>query len=233
MKKILMFTFTGSILFSACNSDDKGSQASATDTVSEAETTSVAGATMGMDTSINSSMPFTAAMNKMMQDMHSMKMTEDPDHDYAMMMKSHHMGAIEMSNIELSRGANAELKQVAQKIIDDSQKDIQDLDSFLNTHQANSKSDYAKRTMEKMMSGSSQMNMGQSSDIDQQFASMMAMHHQHGIDMSKDYLKDSKEAEIKKVANRVIKTNSADLTKLKKYKGSGTRDTSMTGHAGS
>jgi uncharacterized protein (DUF305 family) len=171
-----------------------------------------------------------------------MKMTEDPDHDFAMMMRAHHQGAIEMSNIELSKGANAEMKQVAQKIIDDSQKDIRDLDSFLNAHQPDSKSDFAKRAMDQMMSGSSQMNMEHSGDIDQQFATMMAMHHQHGIDMSKDYLKSGKEADVKKVANRVIKANSEDLTKLNKWKGTGTsgtskstasgQDTSMSGHTG-
>ena len=241
MKKVLFFSLSLYILLSACNSDDTGSQTSGTDTVSQAETASVSGSmAMGMDTSMSSSMPFTAVMNKMMQDMHSMKMTEDPDHDFAMMMKHHHQGAIEMSNIELSRGANAEVKQVAQKIIDDSQKDIKDFDLFLNAHQPDSKSDFAKRIMNEMMSGSSQMNMGQGGDIDQQFATMMAMHHQHGIDMSKDYLKSAKEAETKKVANRVIQTNSEDLKKLNKWKGASTsnapnskmndHDTSMSGH---
>jgi uncharacterized protein (DUF305 family) len=229
MKKNVLFALAGSLLFSACNSGDSGSEATGSDTIAQSDTAM----STGMDTSMNSSMPFMAVMDKMMQDMHSLKMTEDPDHDFAMMMKHHHQGAIEMSNTELSRGTNAEVKQVAQKIIDDSQKDIKDLDSFLNAHQPDSKSDYAKRTMDKMMSHSSEMKMGHSGDIDQQFASMMAMHHQHGIDMSKDYLKSGKEAEVKKVANRAIKTNSEDLKKLNKWKGTSTSDTAkskMSGH---
>lgn len=228
MIRILIFFCASSILFSACNSGDTGSEASGTDTVAQTDTAM----SMGMDTSMSGSMPFKAVMDKMMQDMHSMQMTEDADNDFAMMMKHHHQGAIEMSNIELSRGANAEVKQVAQKIIDDSQKDINDLDSFLKTHQPDSKSDYAKRTMDKMMGGSSQMNMGGSGDIDQQFATMMAMHHQHGIDMSKDYLKTGKEAQTKKVANRVVKTNSEDLKKLNKWKSASATDTSKSSHTG-
>jgi uncharacterized protein (DUF305 family) len=237
MKKIALFVLTSSLLFSACNSGDSGSETSATDTVAQSDTAM----STGMDTSMSSSMPFMAVMNKMMQDMHSIKMTEDPDHDFAMMMKHHHQGGIEISNIELSRGTNSEAKQVAQKIIDDSQKDIRDLDSFLNSHQPVSKSDFAKKTMDKMMSHSSQMNMTHGGDIDQQFAMMMTMHHQHGIDMSKDYLKSAKEAATKKVANRVIKTNTEDIKKLSKWQGiniSDTskskmshQDTSMSGHS--
>lgn len=167
---------------------------------------------------------FKEVMDKMMQDMHSMKMTNDPDHDFAMMMKSHHQGAIEMANIELSKGANAELKQVAQKIIDDSQKDINDLNAFLGSHQPSKNSEFAKKQMDKMMK-SMDMNMDHGGDIDKEFAMMMTMHHQHGIDMARDYLKVGTAAETKKVANNTIKANSEDIKKLKAHGGS-------AGHSG-
>ena len=76
------------------------------------------------NTSSATSASFKESMDKMMKDMHSMQMSGDPDHDFAMMMKTHHQGAIDMANIELSKGTNAELKQVAQKTIDDSQKTL-------------------------------------------------------------------------------------------------------------
>jgi uncharacterized protein (DUF305 family) len=60
----------------------------------------------------------------MMSGMNDMKMTGDTDKDFAQMMIHHHKQAIEMSKAQLEHGRNAELKARAQKIIDDSQKDI-------------------------------------------------------------------------------------------------------------
>lgn len=168
---------------------------------------------------------FKEARDKMMQDMHSMKMTNDPDHDFAMMMKAHHQGAIVMSNVELSKGANAELKKIAQKIIEDSQKDINDLNSFIGSHQPSKNSDFAKKQMDKMMK-SMDMNMDHGGNVDKEFAMMMTMHHQHGIDMAREYLKVGSAAETKKVANNTIKTNLEDIKKLKAHSGT----TDHSGH---
>ncbi|RPD43458.1 DUF305 domain-containing protein [Paracnuella aquatica] len=227
MHKIILLGLSITILTSCGNNSgsESTSAGSATSDQSNAATTS------GADTSTTTSgstagNSFQGAMNKMMQQMHSMKMTEDPDHDFAMMMKSHHQGAIDMSNIEISQGKNEDLKQVAQKIITDSQKNIGELENFLSSHQPDSKSDYAKRTMDKMMSNASNMNMNHGGDIDQQFAMMMAMHHQEGIDMARDYLKSAKEEQTKKVANSTIKANSEDLKTLEKHQGSHSSGTS-------
>ena len=145
-----------------------------------------------------------------------MKMTNDPDHDFATMMKMHHEGAIEMSKIELTKGTNAGLKQVAQKIINDSKKDINDLNSFLSSHKPSRNSDFSSKQMDKMMK-SMNMEHGAGADTDKDFAMMMTMHHQHGIEMARDYLKTGTAPQTKKVANNVIKTNTEDIKKLKNY----------------
>ena len=207
-----------SIFFIACN-DNAGSTA-------DNGTSDTSNTTTSTDTAASSATTapatFDAVMNKMMQDMHSMTMTNDADHDFAMMMKRHHEGAIEMANMELSNGANAELKQVAQKMIDDERKDNTELTEFLGKHQASGNSDYAKKAMDIMMKGSSMSHTG---NTDQQFAMMMAMHHQHGIDMSKEYLKSAKEEQTKKVANNTIRSNSADLKVLKNWQSNNKSDT--------
>lgn len=161
-----------------------------------------------------------------MQDMHSMKMTEDPDHDFAMMMKSHHQAAIDMSNIELSKGQNDELKQVAQKIIKDSEKDNTELQTFLANHQPKTKSDFAKKAMEKMMKspGMNKQKSETEQNTDQTFAKMMVMHHQEGINMARDYLKVAKEEQTKKVANNTIASNGEDLKQLQKWEGENKTD---------
>lgn len=69
-------------------------------------------------------------MHEAMAGMSDMKMTGDTDKDFASMMIHHHQQAITMSRAQLQYGKNAELRQRAQKIIDDSQKDIEVLEKW-------------------------------------------------------------------------------------------------------
>ena len=220
MNRIFVLLFAAIIFYASCN-NESNTEASASDSASNASSGSadtVSSSTNSPSvTNASTDTSFKQAMDKMMQNMHTMKMTEDPDHDFATMMKVHHEGAIAMSNIEIAHGANAELKQVAQKMIDDSQKDISELNSFLTSHQPDSKSDYSKKAMDKMMSKSSAMDMDHGGDKDHEFAMMMAMHHQQGIEMARDYLKSATEEQTKKVASNSIKANTEDIKKLKKW----------------
>lgn len=74
------------------------------------------------------------SMMGMMKNMESMKTTGDTDHDFAMMMKMHHQGAIDMAQIELKSGKDASLKAMATKIIEAQQKEIGQLDQWLAKH---------------------------------------------------------------------------------------------------
>lgn len=82
-------------------------------------------------------------MMESMQDMHqkmsSMKMTGDHDHDFAMMMRSHHQAGLEMARAELKNGKDAQMKKMAQKVINDQTKEIKKLDDWLAKHQASGK----------------------------------------------------------------------------------------------
>ena len=77
---------------------------------------------------------FMAAMSKMQAEMQAMKMSGDTDHDFAMMMRSHHEGAIDMAKIELARGTDKQLKQMAQKMVAEQTKEIAKLDKWMAQH---------------------------------------------------------------------------------------------------
>ena len=66
-----------------------------------------------------------------MQKMQGMKLSGDMDKDFATMMRMHHQRAIDMSKAELEHGKNAEMKQLAEKIINDQQKEIAQIDRWL------------------------------------------------------------------------------------------------------
>ncbi|MBB1287352.1 DUF305 domain-containing protein [Flavisolibacter sp. BT320] len=230
MKRNTIFGLATALVLAACGNSANESPTNSADSATNTQSNAAAAPTTdnsSVTTPTTAATSFKVVMDNMMQDMHSMQTTQDPDHDFATMMKHHHQGAIDMANIELAKGTNAELKQVAQKMVDDAQKDIIELNTFLSSHQPTKKSDFAKNQMDKMMK-STNMKLTESGDVDKDFAMMMVMHHQHGIDMSKDYLKVGTAAETKGVANRTIKTNGADLTILKTYTG----NAASTDHSG-
>jgi uncharacterized protein (DUF305 family) len=74
-------------------------------------------------------------MKGMMKDnndkMSSMKMTGNPDVDFAMMMRIHHQGAIDMAQTELRDGKDLQMKKMAKAIIAAQKKEIAQFDKFL------------------------------------------------------------------------------------------------------
>lgn len=80
------------------------------------------------------SMP--ADMHKAMESsdmqMKSMKMTGDVDRDYAMMMRAHHQGAVDMSKALIANGKDPEMKRMARKIMSNNEKEIAQFDQWLN-----------------------------------------------------------------------------------------------------
>ncbi len=76
----------------------------------------------------------TKGMDDMKSDMGKMQMSGNTDKDFAMMMISHHESAIKMAKAELSHGMNAQLKQMAQKIISDQTKEIGEFKSWISTN---------------------------------------------------------------------------------------------------
>lgn len=71
------------------------------------------------------------SMMGMMKSMDAMKMSGDTDRDFAMMMKMHHQGAIDMAQIELKNGKDAEMRAMAKGIIEAQRKEIKEFDEWL------------------------------------------------------------------------------------------------------
>lgn len=65
-------------------------------------------------------------------DMQVMPMTGDPDQDFAMMMRSHHQKALPMAREEIARGKDANMRRMAQTILDTQTKEIGQFDAWLS-----------------------------------------------------------------------------------------------------
>lgn len=98
------------------------------------------GAMSGMQGKPAASAPMHGGMDMkaMMKDnnekMAGMNMTGNADADFAMMMRMHHQGAIDMAEAQLRSGKDPEMLKMAKKIIADQKKEIAQFDNYLAKH---------------------------------------------------------------------------------------------------
>ena len=170
-----------------------------------------------MSTSSGSNASMMDMMNKNMQDMKAVQSSNNPDNDFAALMKVHHMGALEMAQAEVAQGQDPQLKQMAQKMIDEHQREIAELNTFLSGHNAHGGGDaFYKEVMGQM--NNMKMDMDHSGSIDKQFAQMMIPHHQGAIDMARAYLKSgAHEEKLKTMANKIITDQQKEIQELQAW----------------
>jgi uncharacterized protein (DUF305 family) len=163
------------------------------------------------------------AMTEMMQDMHSMEPTGNVDLDFAVMMKSHHEGALDMSQEELKSGRDERVKALASAIVDAQKAEVESLDKFISLHKgavktydvSNKEEGFAK-VLDKSMRMMMDMPKATDGSIDQQFIRMMIPHHQSAVYMSEGYLKYGKDEKLKEMAGEMVTDQSKEIEEMKK-----------------
>jgi uncharacterized protein (DUF305 family) len=71
------------------------------------------------------------SMTGMMKNMESMKLSGNTDRDFAMMMKIHHQGAIDMAQVELKSGKDVQMRAMAKRIIEAQRREIKEFEQWL------------------------------------------------------------------------------------------------------
>jgi uncharacterized protein (DUF305 family) len=162
--------------------------------------------------------------------------TADAPYDlhYIDMMIEHHRMGIDMAKTAQNKASHAELKDLATKMVEDQQKDTDQLKKWRDEWYAGkpksdhmnmpgmSKSGHANM---KGMSGKNmqQMDMGKleaasGHQFDLTFIDMIVPHHQMAIDMSQDALKKAEHAQLKTFARTTIDKQQKEKTQLTKWR---------------
>lgn len=89
---------------------------------------------MGKSAGGDARMKMHKPMADMQKNMAAMKMTGDTDIDFAMMMVSHHQGAINMAQAEVDAGKDQSMINMAKKIITAQKKEIAQFEDWLKKH---------------------------------------------------------------------------------------------------
>lgn len=167
-----------------------------------------------------------ASMDKMMDDMHSLQGTGNADHDLAASMKIHHESAVDMAKKELASGADDQLKAMAQKIIDAQSAEIAQLEQFADKYQSAAK-DYdptntssgLSKAMADEMKAMMKKPANAGSTPDQQFATLMTLHHRSGVSMANSILQYAKDEQFKSMTRKMIVDQTQEIKELEEWSG--------------
>lgn len=166
-----------------------------------------------------------AALQRIMTEsqQHAMTMTGNVDTDFAAMMTMHHQAGIQMVDVLEQHGSNADLKALAASIKMKQQGEIEKLAPHAS-HSAHGAAPAEGATagsegsnaLHQAMMGS-QHSMAVSGDVDRDFASMMAMHHQSAIKMADVYLQHGKDAELRALAAKIKAEQGRETEQLQRF----------------
>ncbi|EOY45788.1 DUF305 domain-containing protein [Streptomyces anthocyanicus] len=147
----------------------------------------------------------------------------DADVAFAQMMIPHHEQALEMAKLADGRASDAEVKDIAQKIENAQDPEIKTMKGWLKA--------WGQPTQMESMPGMDHGGHGsgdgmmseadmeelkgmKGTEFDKAFAEMMIDHHNGAISMAKDEQKNGKYAEAKKMADDIVKGQSAEVEQL-------------------
>lgn len=139
----------------------------------------------------NKGMAIKKSMERMQQNMSSISMSEDTDHEFALMMKEHHQGAIDMAEIELKQGQYSQLKKMASKIIAAQKKEIAEFDTWLKKHEVSMSSTQVNDRFKSiyllpiLMGSNTQKNLRYNPTHEKAAPTLSAVHHVCGDTISR------------------------------------------------
>lgn len=166
---------------------------------------------------------YTDSMTKMHEEMMVGMNYNDPDTAFAQGMLGHHVGAVDMAEIELKYGTDEEMRTLAQAIIDAQKAEIEQMQSWLakNPDAAEPTAD-TKAMQQAYASGMDAMHgemmLGIADPVpDMAFARGMLPHHVGAVDMAEVQLKYGKNPEMRKLAQEIIDAQQAEIEQMRTW----------------
>jgi len=154
------------------------------------------------------------------------------DTAFAQQMVPHHQQAVEMAKLAASRGSSAKVKDLAARIQNAQDPEIQQLTGWLAQWGATSTApstgmDHGSTTtsmpgmdngsMPGMMSDDEMRQLEQASGagFDRMFLEMMTTHHQGAIEMARTEVADGANPDAKALAQRIIDAQQTEITEMR------------------
>lgn len=166
---------------------------------------------------------YNASMDKMHSEMMMGMAYNDPDSAFAQGMLGHHMGAVDMAEIQLKYGKDPEMLKLAQAIIDAQKAEIEQMQKWLGSHPDTAapmadtgamQQAYAKG----MDAMHDEMAVGIADpNPDMAFARGMLPHHKGAVDMAEVQLQYGKDPEMRQLAQEVIDAQQPEIEQMQNW----------------
>lgn len=166
---------------------------------------------------------YTDSMNEMHEEMMVGMNYNDPDAAFAHGMLGHHIGAVDMAEIQLKYGTDEEMRQLAQEIIDAQKAEIEQMQTWLANNPDAAEPTADTKTMQQaytegMDAMHGEMMLGIADpDPDMAFARGMLPHHVGAVDMAQVQLKYGKNPEMRKLAQEIIDAQQAEIEQMRNW----------------
>ncbi len=147
----------------------------------------------------------------------TLKLTGDPDYDFAVVMKIHHRHGIAMANEEVKYGSDTAMRSLAGRIKESQEKELKEIQDFIsNNSPQNKDATFQSQMQDNMKRAKEEMNKStsMSGNFDRDFSSLMALHHKQGLELAKSEVKFGKNATMKKMAQQMIKQRNMEIKQL-------------------
>jgi uncharacterized protein (DUF305 family) len=138
-------------------------------------------------------------------------------------MMHHHDGAIAMAEMALLKSEREELKTFARKIIEDQKRENAQMKTWRESWYSG-KPSALNMELEGMKMGnmssehSKEMDAMQGKAFDTHFLDMMVPHHEGAVKMARELLKRGEHAELKALAEQIIKEQEAEINQMQAWK---------------
>lgn len=128
---------------------------------------------------------------------------------FATMMIPHHQQAIDMSEIALANSTNADVRQLAQQIIDAQAHEIEQMQAWIDGHghEVHGEHDMAGMASEADLAKLATLA---SPEFDELFLTLMIVHHEGALEMV-SMLDGTDQAEAKELAKHIVEVQTAEI----------------------
>lgn len=160
-------------------------------------------------------------MSTMMEDMKNIKHTGDPAIDFLYGMIPHHKAAIEMSESLLKYGGeNAEIKKIAENIITNQSKEIEEMKDMIKRMELNPNVDEKKeqdylKEYKNLFNKHNNNDISNVNSVDKAFAMEMIKHHEMAVSMSEIVLKYTDNKDVVDLAQNIIESQKDEIKQMR------------------
>lgn len=151
-------------------------------------------------------------------------------------MTAHHQQAVQMAQLAVNKAQHAELKEMARKMVNDQQQEIEQMRTWRNQWFPNqpqtgaqagaqagaSPEGHTQQAMPGMSDSMQPMDMSRlqsatGRDFDIAFLEMMIPHHQGAVRMSQDALARAERQETQRLAQRINQSQQQEITRMEQW----------------